>query len=167
VNAVRYPDVTCAVGRDFLDRPNVDGVCRGCGKTPLPPRRTVWCSDKCVRDVRLAFLRNHDWHDARRAALKRDKYRCVKCGSDGQPPASEVAIWECLPFSTPRERAIRNKVSDALTKRYQLEVNHIDPRRGRGYAMGCHHHLDRLETVCHPCHVEITHAQRRDRVGVA
>lgn len=34
-----------------------------------------------------------------------------------------------------------------------LEVNHIEPRKGGGYANGCHHHLDGLETLCHNCHV--------------
>jgi 5-methylcytosine-specific restriction endonuclease McrA len=45
------------------------------------------------------------------------------------------------------------------------EVNHIDPRNGRGYHEGCMHHLDGLETLCHPCHVTETTRQLRERVG--
>ncbi|MCU1454052.1 MAG: 67, gp67 [Acidimicrobiales bacterium] len=41
----------------------------------------------------------------------------------------------------------------------ELEVNHVEPRLGRGYQAGCHHHLDGLETLCHRCHVQVTSAQ--------
>lgn len=43
---------------------------------------------------------------------------------------------------------------------HRLEVNHVEPRRGRGYALGCHNHLANLETLCHPCHVTVTAEQR-------
>jgi 5-methylcytosine-specific restriction endonuclease McrA len=46
-----------------------------------------------------------------------------------------------------------------------LQVHHIDPRRGAGYAAGCHHHLDLLETLCHACHVEVTNVQRRTQAA--
>lgn len=46
-----------------------------------------------------------------------------------------------------------------------LAVNHIDPRYGRGYHKGCHHHLDRLETLCPPCHQIETNAQRTARIS--
>jgi hypothetical protein len=42
-----------------------------------------------------------------------------------------------------------------------MEVHHVDPRRGAGYAAGCHHHLDLLETLCRACHVAVTNEQRR------
>lgn len=41
-----------------------------------------------------------------------------------------------------------------------LEVNHIEPRRGRGYSNGCHNHQDNLETLCHDCHVKVTCEQQ-------
>jgi 5-methylcytosine-specific restriction endonuclease McrA len=47
------------------------------------------------------------------------------------------------------------------TRNGTMEVHHVEPRRGRGYAAGCHHHLDMLETLCRPCHVAMTNAQRR------
>lgn len=59
--------------------------------------------------------------------------------------------------------AQHRKESDALWSRFKLEVNHIEPRNGKGYRPGCHHHLDNLETLCHPCHVAITNEQRATR----
>lgn len=44
-----------------------------------------------------------------------------------------------------------------------LEVNHIEPRVGKGYGWGCWNHLDNLETLCHDCHVLVTNAQRQGR----
>lgn len=40
------------------------------------------------------------------------------------------------------------------------EVNHRIPRNGRGYGVGCHNHLDNLETLCHEHHLRVTRAQR-------
>lgn len=42
------------------------------------------------------------------------------------------------------------------------EVNHITPILGRHAEWGCHHHIDGLETLCHPCHVATTNEQRRN-----
>lgn len=49
-------------------------------------------------------------------------------------------------------------VQCAATER--LEVNHIEPRRGKGYGPGCHHHQSNLETLCKPCHQQTTREQR-------
>jgi len=59
----------------------VPGYCAllSCNK-PLPPRRRKWCSDKCVKYYRRIVDNNHDWNSARKAAKKRDGYKCVKCG---------------------------------------------------------------------------------------
>ncbi len=42
-----------------------------------------------------------------------------------------------------------------------IEVNHIDPRRGKGYGTGCWNHQDNLETLCSVHHQEETNRQRR------
>mgnify|MGYP003950296153 CR=1 FL=1 len=63
-----------------------------------------------------------------------------------------------------RERALardEHRCTTCGVRRRKLEVHHVDPRRGQGYAAGCHHHLDLLETLCHACHVEVTNVQRR------
>lgn len=41
-----------------------------------------------------------------------------------------------------------------------LEVHHVEPRNGRGYRNGCHHHQDNLVSLCHSCHVSATKRQR-------
>lgn len=38
-------------------------------------------------------------------------------------------------------------------------VNHIIPRRGMGYQLGCHHHQSNLEPLCRPHHLEETRRQ--------
>lgn len=47
--------------------------------------------------------------------------------------------------------------------RIGLEVNHIDPRVGRGYGFGCWNHQENLETLCHIHHVAVTALQRAQR----
>ncbi len=58
----------------------VSGHCSllSCGKK-LTPRRRKWCSSKCSRTVWND--KNHIWNYARRAAKRRDGYKCVTCGS--------------------------------------------------------------------------------------
>lgn len=43
----------------------------------------------------------------------------------------------------------------------RLEVNHIEPRKGKGYGNGCWHHPENLETLCHAHHLIVTAAQRK------
>jgi 5-methylcytosine-specific restriction endonuclease McrA len=47
----------------------------------------------------------------------------------------------------------------------ELEVNHIEPRVGRGYGWGCHNHPDNLETLCHDCHLVVTRNQHAARAA--
>lgn len=42
----------------------------------------------------------------------------------------------------------------------KLEVNHIVPILGKHNENGCHHHQQNLETLCRPCHLEVTKQQR-------
>lgn len=46
---------------------------------------------------------------------------------------------------------------------HDLEVNHVHPRRGKGYTNGCAHHQDNLQTLCRRCHSLVTDAQRAAR----
>jgi 5-methylcytosine-specific restriction endonuclease McrA len=115
-------------------RDHVDGLCDRCGKK-LTGRRKKWCSDACAGWAYHDFSIHHDWDAARAAALERDNYHCVRCG------AGET-------FE--RKRGV---------VRSNLSVNHIVPRRGKGYGRGCHHHQANLETLCQRCHVETTKQQ--------
>ncbi|MBI3566565.1 MAG: HNH endonuclease [Elusimicrobia bacterium] len=56
-----------------------DGGCAWCGK-PLPAGRRKWCAGRCE----TRFWNNHWWPRARRAARRRDKHRCARCGA-GRP----------------------------------------------------------------------------------
>jgi len=55
------------------------GACSWCGG-PVPKGRRVWCRGRCS----TAFWNNHWWPRSRRAAKRRDKYECVRCGQ-GRP----------------------------------------------------------------------------------
>jgi hypothetical protein len=112
-----------------------DGACRWCGD-PLPVRRRTWCSDRCAEK----FWANHWWTLARRAAKRRDRYRCKRCGH--KPPSR----------SHPKYKRLR--------KTDRLEVNHIQQARGAHRELSCLHHLDNLETLCLACHRGETASQR-------
>lgn len=69
-----------AAGADGLGacpmlREPVEGRCHWCAAS-LPPGRRRWCSDRCAS----AFEKNHWWPAARRAARRRDRYACGRCG---------------------------------------------------------------------------------------
>lgn len=107
--------------------------CWHCGAN-LTGRRRHWCSDECGQ----WWQNNHDWNSARHAAIRRDNSTCVKCGAIGDYTGSQRA-------------------------EVPLEVNHIEPRNGKGYANGCWNHQENLETLCHNCHVGVTNQQRIGR----
>jgi 5-methylcytosine-specific restriction endonuclease McrA len=133
--------------------------CAGCGK-PLPKRRTRWCSDWCSSNWWRTFAEQHDWAEARAAALKRDR-GCVRCGAmpfDEPEPHLRDFTRERWKDYLPAHKAWVQRRALA-----QLEVNHIVPRVGKGYGRGCHNHLDNLETLCHRCHVKVTNVQRAAR----
>jgi 5-methylcytosine-specific restriction endonuclease McrA len=114
-----------------LARPAAGG-CRWCG-TPLPKGRRTWCQNRCA----TVFWNNHWWSQARRAAKRRDKYLCVRCGH--KPP---------------------KKMTRAQRRTGRLEVNHRVPCLGQHGTLSCAHHLENLETLCVPCHRTRTAAQR-------
>jgi 5-methylcytosine-specific restriction endonuclease McrA len=71
-----------------MTRPGA-GTCPWCA-APLPKGRRTWCRDRCA----TAFWKNHWWSRARRAAKRRDKYACVRCG--GGRPIEVNHIVPCL-----------------------------------------------------------------------
>lgn len=158
---------------------NPPETCRRCAK-PLPRRKdgkprenAVWCSRECSDE----FWRQHNWQAARNAAVKRDGGMCVRRDQHEDPEAVKAEMADRVeeardePDLWGRDRDEwnrRRRERDALDREYlerigalNLEVNHIEPRNGRGYAWGCHNHVDGLETMCRPHHVEETTRQRR------
>jgi hypothetical protein len=132
-----------------LAPPLAEGACAWCA-TPLPPRRRMWCSDKCGD----AFWANHWWSVARRTAKRRDRYRCRACGAAGPKRPSASA------FRTRARYLAAMRDWRAEKKRARLEVNHVVPCIGKHGQLSCAHHLDNLETLCLSCHRTVTSAQR-------
>jgi len=127
----------------------------------LVGRQQRWCSTLC----NMAFRSQHDWNTARDAAKRRDGNRCVRCGTG--PHEVELAFANVLAHLGVDPADVSVHVTYRQTDWYRrivldrsLEVNHIRPRGGRGYGMGCHHHLTGLETLCFRCHREVTELQR-------
>jgi len=56
------------------------GRCWWCQR-PLPKGRRKWCCEEHGWE----YYENHHWSWARSAALQRDDFRCVRCGSSEQP----------------------------------------------------------------------------------
>ena len=112
-----------------------NGTCAACGK-PLQGKLTWFCrSPAWCRDL---YLSNHDWGYARAIALRRASPRGRK----------DDAV--CIRPACDDER---------------LEVNHIKARNGMGYQLGCHHHQDNLEVLCHSHHLAVTALQRGYRTA--
>lgn len=120
------------------------GKCDRCS-SPLPPRRSRWCSDEC----REIFYRHHVWTYAKKDALRRAGNKCEHCG---------VISLEL------DRRAVRSRFSarrESAEYLNRLEVNHKIPRQGRSLgANSCLNHHDNLEVLCHDCHVAVTKEQR-------
>jgi 5-methylcytosine-specific restriction endonuclease McrA len=68
-------------------------------------------------------------------------------------------------WSSARRLAIRRDGGKCVTcgSTESLEVNHIEPRVGKGYGFGCWNHPENLETLCHNCHVKVTNRQAAAR----
>jgi 5-methylcytosine-specific restriction endonuclease McrA len=130
--------MTCSLLR-YADTPD---VCAACG-TILTDGQLRWCSADCRR----FYDRNHYWPNARAAALQRDEFSCIKCHFTGD---DDYVLYT-------RARLLKGHEDN------WLEVNHIAPRVGQGYGMGCHNHQSNLETLCHACHVKVTRRQRVQR----
>jgi predicted nucleic acid-binding Zn ribbon protein len=132
-----------------LAPPLAEGACAWC-TAPLPPRRRTWCSDRCGD----AFWANHWWSVARRMVKRRDKYRCIRCGT--RAPKRPVKSS----FQTQAAYLKATRTWRAEKRAARLEVNHIVPCRGKHGELSCAHHLENLETLCPACHKTHTAALR-------
>lgn len=117
----------------------------------------IWCGHRCED----RFLRDHCWDHAREAALVRDGGRCVRCQLGPETlTLAKLLLRAWVPMGVVEAAGLwRTAEWRLLVQASQLEVNHVVPRRGGGYAAGCHHHLAGLETLCHRCHAGVTARQ--------
>lgn len=160
-------------------------TCSRCGKDLAGTRRTRWCSNTC----RQEWWVQHDWNAARKLTIERDARVCQICGVTTRslwdkrwrehpdaPP--EPPPWSSEAFAAGGGQAGYGNTYRAARAAYEVtwkafladyavdlspEVDHIVPRVGRGYGLGCHNHQSNLRTLCHQCHVEVTAQQRRAR----
>lgn len=63
-------------------------------------------------------------------------------------------------LSRQRAKYVCSVVDCTTGREGKLEVNHIVPRDGGGYGVGCWHHQSNLELLCHDHHVAVTAKQR-------
>jgi hypothetical protein len=125
------------------------GRCVVCGRSPVDP----------VRQLHLlaAILRPFDADWAQQLNEARvDAARYVR--PDRVEKTAWALAWDRL-YLSPAWKAYRAD--------HELEVNHIEPRHGRGYQAGCWNHQANLETLCHRCHVAVTRLQRAGVHGPA
>lgn len=111
-------------------------------RRPLPARRRAYCSDAHARQ----FTRNHVWLEARKAARRRARWACERCG---------------FKPSTVKKDAVARTLYARVELR--LEVNHILPLGGAYRGVTCLNHQTNLEVLCHRCHVAVTETQRLNR----
>lgn len=115
-------------------------LCRGCGGT-VPPKRRTWCSRECKEA--------HDPFWVKIAVAKRARCLCEKCTQPVQAPwEAWVAIYggDGTLYVETRRRLPRG------------EFHHIIPfsEGGAGTA-------DNIQLLCHKCHKEVTAAWRKQK----
>ena len=118
-------------------------VCRVAScRAELPPRHSAYCSAKHAQE----FERNHMWFAARRAARRRARWTCERCGFKPSVVRKDPAA---------RRLYARHEL--------RLEVNHILPLVGAYRIVSCLNHQTNLEVLCHRCHASVTRDQRHER----
>ncbi|MEO8163432.1 MAG: hypothetical protein ABI590_06585 [Ilumatobacteraceae bacterium] len=106
------------------------------------------------------------WCDEPLSGVRRRTWCSEKCGRAWQ----REHIWRFARSAAKRKARFRCTRMGCPALRRDCEVNHLEPRNGKGYGPGCHHHLlpDRdgrggLEVLCHVHHAQLTAAQATAR----
>lgn len=133
-----------------------------------------WEERRAIADADAAVMLTCPMRAAEVRGLTKEECRARRiCWVDGKPLPPRRLYWcsdECVSawtqnhqWTTARHAAMRRDGFRCVRAcgRSAREVNHREPRRGRGYHEGCHNHLDLLESLCSPCHLAETNAQRR------
>lgn len=163
--------------------------CDWCGDG-LPKRRRRWCSDDCsnafsrnhawssarlaarARDENRCVRCGSDGTHPARYWLRFLRAVCAEpiplsltawCEEHGWYPDHIEArdLYRAYRIRVMRRWRVAMEINDDAQRRSGLEVNHIQPCLGAHRENSCLHHLDGLETLCHPCHLEETARQRR------
>ncbi len=130
----------------------VKGTCTWCGEK-VPPRRSTWCSNVCVRAYSLTQVTT-----LRAAVYTRDKGVCSRCGEDTDKVKKYIAEWYKLLGKdlegvahqlTDYGKATTAAVAKHLISRRTLwDMDHIKPVSKGGDVFG----LSNLHTLCYWCH---------------
>lgn len=88
-------------------------------------RNCRWCDSEITNSRRRTWCK-----DACRRAFERNH------------------VWRKARAYARRKAKYVCSIPDCEVGRPHLEVHHIDPRDGRGYAVGCHAHQDNLQVLC-------------------
>ena len=79
-------------------------------------------------------------------------------------------VWRKAVVYARRRAKYRCSRPTCSAEKFDVEINHITPRVGQGYGVGCHNHQNPdaqgeggLEALCHKHHVEVTNLQRAAR----
>lgn len=126
--------------------PNGRKLCRWCS-TEIPPKRSAWCGDECVR----RFLRVSTWQALATYILERDGARCQRCGTDA-PGWLRTREFYAGSWSG------RNLYGNYCNLVPWWEVDHIVPVVDGGTDDPAN-----LRLLCHACHVAVGYEQRRAR----
>lgn len=165
----------------------VPGLCRECGASCKPPRRS-WCSEACVEAFRLRT----DPNAQRLAVFNRDRGICVECRRDcvalrnelrpltgwGRSAAAVMSIvkqlgglpdWWRLAYPQFDADAIEHAVEVAaeldlvkhvLSRSSLWDMDHVVPLWDGGT-----NELTNLRTLCIPCHREATRRGAKQRAS--
>lgn len=136
--------------------------CRWC-RGPLPPRRSSFCSDGCVREYLIAY----DAGYMRQLLYDRDKGVCQSCGLHTSTMEAQRESVHQLPH---RSRIQAQRKEDALSlledefesrgipgwvarkQRSLWDADHIIPVADGGLLLG----LNNIRTLCIGCHQKVT-----------
>ena len=112
-----------------------------CGLVTVKDGRCEWCSKK---------LRG-----------RQRRWCCRKCSSEftANHRWTQAKAW-----LKSRSAWFRCELCEEFFVEADVQVDHIEPARGKHSVWGCHHHQDNLRILCVPCHKGRTRAQHADGV---
>lgn len=133
---------------------NGNNCCRFCGKSVLPPRRTM-CSAECAHEI---AIRNNGRY-LREQVFKRDNGICAICMTDTKKIANELTdkknVFEDYQRKEYMERygiGTKRKIWCKKLGGGLWDADHIIPVKKGGGKCG----LENIRTLCLLCHKEVT-----------